>query len=232
MPQPKSSDDARLSQLRELLGQAVVIPTERLQAVLDDARRGGHIDTKGVDEIVGGLLRQAEDVRSQIESILGAAGAAVGRAQEAGRAASEPLLRAVGRGSKGDDTPSTVGGGGAGAKSRQAVAKASRSKASGASSSTTAASPKGTPAKASSSKAKPKPKPKSSKASTSKATTSKASSPGGSTLPIKDYDDLKAADVTKKLDGLSAADLRKVRKHEADGKSRKGVLQAIDRKLT
>jgi len=194
MPQPKSSDDARLSQLRELLGQAVVIPTERLQAVLDDARRRGHIDTKGVEEIVQGVLKQSEDARTRLETLLGRVAEATG------------LRRAPtsGRGKK-DGTQPT-----------QTERTKERAKAS-----TPAARTK---AAASGSKGAP--------AAAKKDTASKG---GASTtargFPIKGYDDLKAAEITAKLDGLTAAQLKKVRKHESDGKSRKGILSAIDRKL-
>jgi polyhydroxyalkanoate synthesis regulator phasin len=53
----------------------------------------------------------------------------------------------------------------------------------------------------------------------------------GSSLPIDDYDDLTAAQVGERLDGLSPAQLRTVRDHERRNANRKSVLAAIDRKL-
>jgi hypothetical protein len=50
-------------------------------------------------------------------------------------------------------------------------------------------------------------------------------------LPIPDYDDLTAVLVRKSLAGLSAAELRAVRDHEAAHANRKTVLQAVDRLL-
>jgi hypothetical protein len=64
-----------LAQLRDVLAQAVVIPAERVQAVLDDARKRGHIDPKGVQEIAGGLIeagrKQAEELRAELEAVVG-----------------------------------------------------------------------------------------------------------------------------------------------------------------
>lgn len=54
---------------------------------------------------------------------------------------------------------------------------------------------------------------------------------GGSPLPIEDYDDLTASQVTKQLSGLRPAELRRVREYEARHANRKSVLEAIDRAL-
>lgn len=54
----------------------------------------------------------------------------------------------------------------------------------------------------------------------------------GSSFPIEDYDDLSAAQVREKLDGLNPAELRKVRDHERRNANRKTVLQAIEAKLS
>lgn len=54
---------------------------------------------------------------------------------------------------------------------------------------------------------------------------------GGSPLPIEDYDDLTASQVTKQLPGLRPAELRRVREYEARHANRKSVLEAIDRAL-
>ncbi|WP_022927150.1 hypothetical protein [Patulibacter americanus] len=64
------------------------------------------------------------------------------------------------------------------------------------------------------------------------AGTTVASAPAPSVpLPITGYDDLTAVLVRKSLAGLSAAELRAVRDHEAAHANRKTVLQAVDRLL-
>jgi hypothetical protein len=50
-------------------------------------------------------------------------------------------------------------------------------------------------------------------------------------LPIGDYDDLSAAQVQERLDGLTPAELRRLRDYEARHANRKTVLDRIDRKL-
>jgi polyhydroxyalkanoate synthesis regulator phasin len=51
-------------------------------------------------------------------------------------------------------------------------------------------------------------------------------------FPISGYDDLKVADIDSRLSGLKPAELRKVRDYEKRNKARKGVLRAIDRRLS
>jgi hypothetical protein len=53
----------------------------------------------------------------------------------------------------------------------------------------------------------------------------------GGTFPILGYDDLTAAQITKRLTGLTPAQLRKVRDYERRHDARKSVLAAIERKL-
>jgi hypothetical protein len=53
----------------------------------------------------------------------------------------------------------------------------------------------------------------------------------GPALPIAGYEDLTAAQVAERLDGLSVAELRQVRDHERRNANRKTVLSAIERKL-
>jgi polyhydroxyalkanoate synthesis regulator phasin len=53
----------------------------------------------------------------------------------------------------------------------------------------------------------------------------------GSSFPIAGYDDLTAAQVTERLDGLSTPQLRQVREHERRNANRKSVLAAVERKL-
>jgi polyhydroxyalkanoate synthesis regulator phasin len=50
-------------------------------------------------------------------------------------------------------------------------------------------------------------------------------------LPIADYDELSAAQVQDRLDGLTPAELRRVREYEQRHANRKTVLDRIDRKL-
>ncbi|MCW3038172.1 MAG: plectin [Solirubrobacterales bacterium] len=50
-------------------------------------------------------------------------------------------------------------------------------------------------------------------------------------FPIEGYDELKAAQVGPRLEGLSAAELRRVREHEQAGAARKSVLAKLDAKL-
>jgi polyhydroxyalkanoate synthesis regulator phasin len=53
----------------------------------------------------------------------------------------------------------------------------------------------------------------------------------GPSFPILGYDDLTAAQVQSRLDGLSPAELRKVRDHEKRNANRKSVLDAVQSKL-
>lgn len=50
-------------------------------------------------------------------------------------------------------------------------------------------------------------------------------------LPIADYDTLTAAEITSRLEGLSTADLRRIRDHERTHANRKTVLGALGREL-
>ena len=53
----------------------------------------------------------------------------------------------------------------------------------------------------------------------------------GPSFPILGYDDLTAAQVQTRLDGLSPAELRKVRDYERKHANRKSVLDAVESKL-
>ena len=53
----------------------------------------------------------------------------------------------------------------------------------------------------------------------------------GETFPILGYDDLTAAQVQARLDGLAPAELRKVREYERRHANRKSVLASIDKAL-
>ncbi|HYH59263.1 MAG TPA: hypothetical protein VD790_08595 [Thermoleophilaceae bacterium] len=53
----------------------------------------------------------------------------------------------------------------------------------------------------------------------------------GPTFPVIGYDDLTAAQIQKRLDTLTPAELRKVRDYERRNVNRKSVLDAVDAKL-
>ncbi len=53
----------------------------------------------------------------------------------------------------------------------------------------------------------------------------------GPNFPVLGYDDLTAAQVQDRLDGLSPPELRKVRDYEKRNANRKTVLEAVERKL-
>jgi len=53
----------------------------------------------------------------------------------------------------------------------------------------------------------------------------------GADLTIADYDELTAAEIVARLDGMPERDLRRVREYERANANRKTVLGAIDRKL-
>jgi hypothetical protein len=53
----------------------------------------------------------------------------------------------------------------------------------------------------------------------------------GPSFPIMGYDDLTAAQVQSRLEGLSPAELRKVRDYERRNANRKSVLDAVSSKL-
>jgi hypothetical protein len=53
----------------------------------------------------------------------------------------------------------------------------------------------------------------------------------GPAVPIRDYEELTAAQVVERLDGLSPDQLRHVRDHERRNANRKTVLAAVERKL-
>jgi polyhydroxyalkanoate synthesis regulator phasin len=71
------------------------------------------------------------------------------------------------------------------------------------------------------------------KADRARAKTDKARRATGraTAFPIAGYEDLTAAQVQTRLDGLAAADLRAVREHEKSHANRKTVLRAIDQRL-
>jgi hypothetical protein len=54
---------------------------------------------------------------------------------------------------------------------------------------------------------------------------------GAPNLPIADYDELSAAQVQEQLEGLTPAELRKLRDYEQRHANRKTVLDRIERRL-
>ena len=53
----------------------------------------------------------------------------------------------------------------------------------------------------------------------------------GPSFPILGYDDLTAAQVQSRIEGLTPAELRKVRDYERRNANRKSVLDAVEAKL-
>ena len=49
--------------------------------------------------------------------------------------------------------------------------------------------------------------------------------------PIEGYDEMNVGEVTERLDGLSEAELRRVRNYEQGNKYRETVIAQIDRRL-
>jgi predicted DNA-binding protein (UPF0278 family) len=50
-------------------------------------------------------------------------------------------------------------------------------------------------------------------------------------LKTANYDELSVAEISKRLDGLSAEQLRKVREYEKQNKNRETLIEQIDRKI-
>ena len=50
-------------------------------------------------------------------------------------------------------------------------------------------------------------------------------------FPIEDYDELTVEEVSERLSGLSADDLREVRDYEERNKVRQTILEQLDRKI-
>jgi hypothetical protein len=148
MAQPKQTQgrprkevpDSRLDALRELLGKAVMLPSDRLREALDDAVRRGRMTRDDAEELYQSLMttgrRQVEDVLADLEQLVG--------------------------------------------RSRSGLARVTGL---------------------------------------------------GKNFPIADYDELAAGQVTQRLEGLSPADLRKVRDYERRHANRKTVLNAVERRL-
>lgn len=50
-------------------------------------------------------------------------------------------------------------------------------------------------------------------------------------LPLKDYQTLTIPQVEQHLDGLTAAQIRKIRTYESQHKNRKGLMEKLERRL-
>lgn len=50
-------------------------------------------------------------------------------------------------------------------------------------------------------------------------------------LPIQDYQGMTIAEVVRQLEGLSTADLKKIRTYESRHKNRKGLMEKLDQRL-
>jgi polyhydroxyalkanoate synthesis regulator phasin len=72
---------------------------------------------------------------------------------------------------------------------------------------------------------------KADKARTKAADKARRAAGMGTSFPIAGYEDLTAAQVQARLDGLAPADLRKIREHEKRHANRKTVLRTIDQRL-
>jgi hypothetical protein len=53
----------------------------------------------------------------------------------------------------------------------------------------------------------------------------------GGGFPIRDYDELNVAEVSRRIEGLSLRELRQVRDYEKNNKNRETLVQQLDRKL-
>ncbi len=63
------------------------------------------------------------------------------------------------------------------------------------------------------------------------ATSVQAAAEGHPGVPIEGYDELNVKDAAGRLDGLSAAELQRVREYETQNKNRQTLLDQIDQKL-
>ncbi|BBL80193.1 hypothetical protein RxyAA322_20470 [Rubrobacter xylanophilus] len=54
---------------------------------------------------------------------------------------------------------------------------------------------------------------------------------GSDGLPIEDYDELNVAEISRRIEGLGAAEIRQLREHERRNKNRETLIDLFDRKL-
>jgi polyhydroxyalkanoate synthesis regulator phasin len=232
---------AGLGQLRELLSGGVVLTANRIQEAMDEAVARGRMTRQDAEELVAGLVtqgrQQAVDVLADLEQLVGrtraerntAAGRAadlVAREVERARRAvvavtpdavtpdalKEPLLKPEEAVERAQAAEEQLEGAAADAVSdaREAVAEEP---------------PAAKPRAAAKPKAKAASKPK------GKATP-KAPKKAAEPLPVADYDGLTVKQVQAKLVELNPAELEVVREHEQRTKARKGILDAIERRLS
>ena len=94
-PRPDENVTRGITALRDALGRAVMLPTERVREVLDDAVRRGRMTRGDAEDLVQALItagkRQTEDVMADLEQLLGrqrsAADKVVNQVDKARRAA-------------------------------------------------------------------------------------------------------------------------------------------------
>lgn len=220
-------DEAFLTQASNLvktLKQGVVVTGERVHETIEDAVRRGRMTRKDAHELAAAIVsasrRQTDELRHELELLLERGKARKGRGDEGG---SSP----AGSASAATDSPAAGEAPKAAAKPKVGAAKkaepgAAKAKPAAAKAKESGGAParkaKAGPAKSAATKAKSasagKPKPKAAAAA-----------------PFAGYDDLTAAEVGKRLAGLSAAELRAVRAYEGKHARRKTVLAAVDRRL-
>ena len=58
------------------------------------------------------------------------------------------------------------------------------------------------------------------------------SASNGSEFPVENYDELTVDEVSERLDGLSAEEMKRVRTYEKRHKSRDTLIEQLDRKIT
>lgn len=245
-PGGEERDEAFLTQASNLvktLKQGVVVTGERVHETIEDAVRRGRMTRKDAQELAAAIVsasrRQTDELRHELELLLERGKARKGRAGEGESAAttsSAGATSAAAAGSKAKADPAkattkaepAAKSGSAAAKPKAGAAKGKAAKAKA-----SAAAAKGKPAKATaagSGKAAAKAKPATAPAKT-KAGAAKASAKSKAAPPFAGYDELTAAEVGKRLAGLSATELAAVRGYEAAHAKRKTVLAAVDRRL-
>lgn len=203
-PGGEERDEAFLTQASNLvktLKQGVVVTGERVHETIEDAVRRGRMTRKDAQELAAAIVSASRRQTDELRHEL-------------------ELLLERGKARKGrageGESAATTSSPGATSAVAGSKAKADPAKA------TTKAEPA---AKSGSAAAKPKAGAAKTKPGAAKASAAKAAP------PLAGYDELTAAEVGKRLAGLSATELAAVRGYEAAHAKRKTVLAAVDRRL-